>query len=85
MEECLNDTWFAAWRQILPHRPDVLSAFVRKITRHFAIDSFRKNMPSNEDFGIKEKNYGWESFHITITHEGMAASLSQETRGDAYD
>ena len=41
-EECLNDTWFAAWRQMPPHRPDVLSAFVGKITRGFAIDSFRK-------------------------------------------
>ena len=41
-EECLNDTWFAAWRRMPPHRPDVLSAFVGKITRGFAIDSFRK-------------------------------------------
>ena len=41
-EECLNDTGFAAWRQMPPHRPDVLSAFVGKITRGFAIDSFRK-------------------------------------------
>lgn len=41
-EECLNDTWFAAWRRMPPHRPTVLSAFVGKITRGFAIDSFRK-------------------------------------------
>ena len=41
-EECLNDTWFAAWRQMPPHRPGVLSAFVGKITRGFAIYSFRK-------------------------------------------
>ena len=42
-EECLNDTWFAEWRQMPPHRPNVLSAFVGKITRGFAIDSFRKS------------------------------------------
>lgn len=41
-EECLNDTWYAAWRRMPPHRPNVLSAFVGKITREFAIDSFRK-------------------------------------------
>ena len=41
-EECLNDTWFAAWNRMPPHRPDVLSAFVGKITRGFAIDAFRK-------------------------------------------
>ena len=43
-EECLNDTWYAAWRRMPPHRPNVLSAFVGKITREFAIDSFRKNL-----------------------------------------
>lgn len=41
-EECLNDTWFAAWRRMPPHRPAVLPAFVGKITRGLAIDSFRK-------------------------------------------
>ncbi|MDC7286470.1 sigma-70 family RNA polymerase sigma factor [Blautia schinkii] len=41
-EECLNDTWFAAWKYMPPHRPVVLSVFVGKITRGFAIDSFRK-------------------------------------------
>lgn len=41
-EECLNDTWFAAWTYMPPKRPAVLSAFVGKITRGFAIDSFRK-------------------------------------------
>lgn len=41
-EECLNDTWFAAWKRMPPHRPNVLPAFVGKITRGFAIDLFRK-------------------------------------------
>lgn len=41
-EECLNDTWFAAWKYIPPQRPRTLSVFVGKITRGFAIDSFRK-------------------------------------------
>lgn len=41
-EECLNDTWFAAWKYIPPQRPKVLSVFVGKITRGFAIDTFRK-------------------------------------------
>ena len=41
-EECLNDTWFMAWKYMPPHRPRVLSAFVGKITRGLAIDTFRK-------------------------------------------
>ncbi len=42
VEECLNDTWFAAWKHMPPHRPKVLSAFIGKITRGLAIDFFRK-------------------------------------------
>lgn len=41
-EECLNDTWLAAWRYMPPQRPAVLSVFVGKLTRGFAIDCFRK-------------------------------------------
>ncbi len=41
-EECLNDTWFAAWTYMPPHRPTALSVFVGKITRGLAIDCFRK-------------------------------------------
>ena len=42
VQECLNDTWFAAWKRMPPHRPLALPAFVGKITREFAIDFFRK-------------------------------------------
>lgn len=41
-EECVNDTWMAAWNYIPPKKPAVLSAFLGKITRGFAIDSLRK-------------------------------------------
>ncbi|MCI8490674.1 MAG: RNA polymerase sigma factor [Lachnospiraceae bacterium] len=41
-EECLNDTWFAAWNCIPPHRPTALSVFIGKIARRFAIDTVRK-------------------------------------------
>ena len=41
-EECVNDTWFAAWRYIPPKRPPKLVAFLGKITRGFAIDMLRK-------------------------------------------
>ena len=30
VEECLNDTWLAAWEYIPPRRPSVLSAYVGK-------------------------------------------------------
>ena len=34
-EECVNDTWYAAWRYIPPKRPLKLPPFLGKITRGF--------------------------------------------------
>ena len=41
VEECLNDTWHAAWQRIPPERPAVLNAFLGRITRNLAISRFR--------------------------------------------
>ena len=40
-EECLNDTYLAAWNSIPPHRPNILSTYLGKITRHLSFDKFR--------------------------------------------
>ena len=41
-EECVNDTYLAAWNSMPEHRPDVLSTYLGKITRQISIDVFRK-------------------------------------------
>lgn len=41
-EECVNDTWFSAWSCIPPRKPAILSSFVGRITRGFAIDCLRR-------------------------------------------
>lgn len=41
MEECLNDTWLHAWNAIPPTRPDILSAFLGKITRNLALNMYK--------------------------------------------
>lgn len=41
-KECVNDTYLAAWNSIPPHRPDILSTYLGKITRQISIDLFRK-------------------------------------------
>lgn len=41
-KECVNDTYLAAWKSIPPNRPNVLSAYLSKITRQLSIDVFRK-------------------------------------------
>lgn len=42
-EECVNDTWLAAWNRIPPTRPERLKAFFGRITRDVSIDRWRHN------------------------------------------
>lgn len=41
-QECVNDTYYAAWNSIPPNRPSVLLTYLCKITRQVSIDVFRK-------------------------------------------
>lgn len=41
-EECVNDTWDRAWESIPPTKPTKLSVFLGSVTRHLAIDRYRK-------------------------------------------
>ncbi len=40
-EESVNDTYMAAWTAMPPQRPNILAAFLAKITRHLSIDRWR--------------------------------------------
>ena len=40
-EECVNDTWLAAWNDIPPSRPDSLRAYLGRLTRNLAISRWR--------------------------------------------
>lgn len=40
-EESINDTWLAAWNTIPPKRPQILAAFLGKITRYISLDRWR--------------------------------------------
>lgn len=42
-EECVNDTWLAAWDRMPPHRPTALRMFLAKITRALAFNRFKAN------------------------------------------
>lgn len=41
-EECVNDTYWSAWNAMPPHRPNVLSAFLGKITRNLALNRYKQ-------------------------------------------
>ncbi|MBQ8398298.1 MAG: sigma-70 family RNA polymerase sigma factor [Clostridia bacterium] len=40
-EECVNDTWHAAWQAMPPQRPGSLRAFLGRITRNLSLDRWR--------------------------------------------
>lgn len=42
-EECVNDTWHAAWNRMPPDLPQSLKAFLGRITRNLSISRFRAN------------------------------------------
>ncbi len=41
-QECVNDTFLAAWNSMPPHRPGILRTYLAKITRQAALDICRK-------------------------------------------
>ena len=41
-EECVNDTWHAAWNAMPPERPACLRAFLGRITRNLSISRWRR-------------------------------------------
>lgn len=42
-EECVNDTYLAAWNRMPTDRPELLGAYLLKIVRNISISRFRKN------------------------------------------
>ena len=40
-DECVNDTYLAAWNCIPPQRPQVLSAFLGRLTRNISLKKWR--------------------------------------------
>lgn len=41
-EECVADTWLAAWNAMPPHRPAVLRTFLGKLTRRLSLMTLRQ-------------------------------------------
>lgn len=39
-EECVNDTYSAAWEAMPPHKPNRLSTFLGKLTRNIALNRY---------------------------------------------
>ena len=53
-EECVNDTWLAAWNDIPPSRPDSLRAYLGRLTRNLAISRWRALRAQKRFSGMEE-------------------------------
>lgn len=42
-EECVNDTFLAAWNTIPPEKPDPLQAYICRITRNLSLKKYHAN------------------------------------------
>ena len=54
VHECINDTWLAAWNTMPPQRPNLLSAFLGKITRNLSLNRYKQNTAKKRGFGQME-------------------------------
>lgn len=50
-EECVNDTYLNAWNSMPPHRPNMLSTFLGKITRNLSFNRYKHNTAEKRGSG----------------------------------
>lgn len=53
-EECVNDTWLLAWKNIPPDRPVRLAAYLGKITRNLSLNRVKYHAAKKRGFGKTE-------------------------------
>ena len=77
-EECVNDTWVAAWNGMPPHRPDYLRMFLAKITRRLAFNRYKAAM-------AQKRGGGQMALVLEELEECVAGSQNVEDSFDARE
>lgn len=74
-EECVNDTYTGAWNSIPPHRPELFSAFLAKITRRLSLNRLRSRLTGKRGAG-----------QYAVTLEELAECIpSAQTTEDTFE
>ena len=92
-EECVNDTYWKAWETMPPKKPDLLSAYLGKLTRHIAINRYIHDHADKRSPGMQVILDEAEEFipdpangdvsdeiHLRDAINFFVASLTQEVR-----
>ena len=53
-EECVSDTWHAAWNAMPPQRPEKLRAWLGRVTRNLSLSRWNRNHRDKRSGGIPE-------------------------------
>lgn len=72
-DECVNDTWFRAWNLMPDKRPSILSAFLGRITRNYALDCYRARTS-------QKRGGGETALALDELYDCVPASASAEKR-----
>lgn len=84
-QECVSDTYLAAWNAMPPRRPSILSTFLGKITRRLSIDRWRVRMAYKRGGGeiplvldeLGECVSGGETPEQTVMRRQMALAFNR--------
>ena len=92
-EECVNDTYQKAWETMPPRKPERLSAYLGKLTRHIAINRYihdraKKRTPDVEVIFTEAEEFipdpavgdPADELHLKNIINTFVESLSQEVR-----
>ena len=92
-EECVNDTYQKAWETMPPKKPELLSAYLGKLTRHIAINRYIHDHADKRSPGMQVILDEAEEFipdpadsdvsdeiHLRDAINFFVASLTQEVR-----
>lgn len=71
-KECVNDTYLKAWKSIPPKRPEMLSAYLGKITRNLALNRW-------EYYDAKKRGSGQISVILDELQECIPATNHTES------
>lgn len=75
-KESVNSTYYAAWNTIPPHRPNILSTYLGKITRRISIDMFRKR---------KSIKRNASEYALSLSELDECFSIAEDTPENLYD
>lgn len=87
-KESVNDTYLAAWNSIPPHRPQMLSTYLGKLTRRISIDLLRKRTSQKRQAGefalsldeLDNCLSGGDTTAATVECQQLAAAIAEYLR-----